>query len=70
MIKLTETIGVHMRDINWVITVKIKTDSSSGQPSKQDMQELLTAMLAQVEMLSDDYGYEYVIEEGKVDSDE
>ena len=58
-----------MHDIQWTFKIVVKTDSSTGQPSREEMNHLLVHMEAQIEMLKDDYGYDYEIEVCELESE-
>ena len=59
-----------MKDITWVFTLVVKTDSTTGQPTKENMQELLGYMQAQLEHLTDEMGYSYTVEQTRLTSNE
>jgi hypothetical protein len=59
-----------MKDICWTFSITVRTDSVGGQPSQQDMAEILAHMQAQLETLTDEYGYDYCLVKAELKSDE
>lgn len=59
-----------MHDITWTFKIVVKTDSTTGQPSKKNMEELKSYMEAQLEHLTDEMGYSYTVEKCELKSDE
>ena len=55
-----------MHDIQWTFKIVVKTDSSTGQPSREEMEEVLLYMEEQVKEMC----YDYTIEECTLTSDE
>ena len=58
------------KDITWVFTIVVKTDSTTGQPSQEDMREMLGHMEVQLEFLTAEYGFDYTVEKAELRSDE